>query len=55
MSPPTTINDSVFHSRAVRTRGASIDDDPEVMVHQQVARLRFFEGLLGADGLRTLD
>jgi SAM-dependent methyltransferase len=33
----------------------SIDDDPEEMVQQQFARLRFFERSLGSADLRTLD
>src|SRR4051812_10910520 len=55
MPPPAAFADSVFHSRAVCTPGVPIDDDPEPMVHQQFARLRFFEQVLGAAGLRALD
>lgn len=53
MSP--AVHDSVFHSRAIRSLGTKLEDDPEVMVHQQLARLRFFQEVVGTDGKRVLD
>ena len=52
-APP--IADRAFRFRAVRSPGASLDDDPEEMVQQQLARLHFFDRLLGAAGRRVLD
>lgn len=37
----TEIPDSLFHSRAIRAKGVRIEDDPEPMVQQQLARLMF--------------
>jgi SAM-dependent methyltransferase len=48
-------DDRVFRFRAVRSPCTRMDDDPEPMVQQQVARLRFFEGRLGAGARRILD
>jgi SAM-dependent methyltransferase len=46
---------AVFHSRAVRSLTRSLEEDPDVMVHQQLARLRFFEEAVGAKNRRVLD
>lgn len=50
-----SIADSVFHSRAVRTMGIPIADDPEPMVQQQLARLLFFSSILPVKGKRILE
>jgi SAM-dependent methyltransferase len=47
--------DHVFHSRAIPTLKRLLEDDPDVMVHQQLARLRFFEKEAGVAGCRVLD
>ena len=54
---PTTSNlgDDVFYSRAVRSLDRSLEDDHDVMVHQQLARLRFFEDSVGTGHQRVLD
>lgn len=44
-----------FHSRAVRSVDVSMESDPDVMVHQQLARLRFFEAALDVQDQRVLD
>lgn len=46
--------DSVYHSRAVPTSD-DLENDPDVMVHQQLARLYFFERLIGCEGKTVLD
>ena len=46
---------AAFHSRAVRSVDRSMESDPDVMVHQQLARLRFFEAALDVQGQRVLD
>ncbi|HWG36446.1 MAG TPA: class I SAM-dependent methyltransferase [Terriglobales bacterium] len=46
--------DHVFQSRAV-PQGRNLEDDPEVMVHQQIARLKFFEQEAGWNGCSVLD
>jgi SAM-dependent methyltransferase len=51
--PPS--DDRVFRFRAVRSPGTRLEDDPEPMVQQQAARLRFFEDRLGAGARRILD
>jgi hypothetical protein len=33
------LDDNVFHSRAIRSKSRRIEDDPEPMVQQQLARL----------------
>jgi hypothetical protein len=38
-------SDAVFHSRAVRSTGMPIEDDPDPIVHQQLARLLFLPEL----------
>lgn len=53
--PPSDPHDDVFHSRAIRSLTHSLEDDPDVMVHQQLARLRFFEESVGVAGQRVLD
>lgn len=50
-----TIPDSVFHSRAIRTKGVRIEDDPEPMVQQQLARLMFVSRHLELKGKRILE
>jgi SAM-dependent methyltransferase len=50
-----SISDSVFHSRAVRASGYAIEDDPEPMVHQQLARLLFLSQLVEVRGKRILE
>ena len=42
MTTRLSLNDAAFRFRAVPTRGVRLDDDPDVMVQQQFARLRFF-------------
>lgn len=49
------IHDSVFQFRAVRSPDRAIEDDPEPMVQQQFARLRFFHRVVGTGGGRVLD
>jgi SAM-dependent methyltransferase len=49
------IHESVFRFRAIPTRGVPIEDDPEPMVQQQLARLHFFQRQVGARGQRVLD
>ena len=51
----TAIPDSVFHSRAIRTSGLSIEDDPEPMVQQQLARLKFMMNQLDLRGKSVLE
>lgn len=46
--------DSVFHSRAIPS-SSNLENDPDVMVHQQLARLYFFEKLVGTAGKSVLD
>lgn len=48
------IDDSVFHSRAVPS-GGLLENDPDVMIHQQLARLNFFEREVGTTGKTVLD
>jgi len=48
------IAEHVYHSRAVPA-GHDLEDDPEVMVHQQLARLKFFEREVGWSGCSVLD
>ncbi len=52
---PTPHPDHVFHSRAIPSSYHSLEDDPDVMVHQQLARLRFFEQTVGVADQRVLD
>ena len=47
--------DDVFHSRAIPNLKHSLEEDPDVMVHQQLARLRFFQEIAGVDNCRVLD
>jgi SAM-dependent methyltransferase len=53
--PAPRLADQAFRFRAVRSPGTSVQDDPEPMVQQQLARLGFFNRLLGAAGCRVLD
>lgn len=46
--------DDIYHSRAIPS-GGDLDRDPEVMIHQQLARMRFFEGAVGWSGKSVLD
>jgi SAM-dependent methyltransferase len=48
-------SDSVFHSRAVRSTKISIEDDPDVMVHQQLARLLFLPQVVELKSKRILE
>jgi SAM-dependent methyltransferase len=45
----------VYESRAIRSLSVRIENDPEPMVHQQLARLKFFEHEAGSSGLRILE
>jgi len=47
--------DSVFHSRAVRSTRIAIEDDPDVMVHQQLARLLFLSEIVELKSKRILE
>jgi len=49
------VHDSVFRFRAIRSRGGAIEDDPEPMVQQQFARLRFFQQTVGVGDGPVLD
>lgn len=51
----SAIADSVFHSRALRTPGLCIEDDPEPMVQQQLARLKFMAKMLDLRAKRVLE
>jgi 2-polyprenyl-3-methyl-5-hydroxy-6-metoxy-1,4-benzoquinol methylase len=51
----SSIPDSVFHSRAIRTKGVRIEDDPEPMVQQQLARLMFVSKQMELKGKRILE
>jgi SAM-dependent methyltransferase len=48
-------DDRVFRFRAIPSHGVAVDDDPEPMVQQQLARLYFFKEIVGAAGCRLLD
>ena len=48
-------SDAVFHSRAVRSMGTPIEDDPDPMVHQQLARLLFLSELVDLKSKRVLE
>ena len=49
------IHESVFRFRAVPSGRTALEDDPEPMVQQQLARLHFFERQVGARARRILD
>lgn len=49
------IHESVFRFRAVPSGRLPLEDDPEPMVQQQLARLHFFQRKVGALGRRVLD
>jgi SAM-dependent methyltransferase len=49
------VNESVFRFRAVPSGRVPIEDDPEPMVQQQLARLHFFARQVGTRGRRVLD
>jgi SAM-dependent methyltransferase len=46
---------AVYRSRAIRSAGIAIEDDPEPMVQQQLARLKFIDEKVGVRGCRVLD
>jgi len=46
---------TVYQFRAIRSLSVQIENDPEPMVQQQLARLKFFERQLGSKGLRILE
>ena len=48
-------SDAVFHWRAVRSTGMPIEDDPDPMVHQQLARLLFLPELVDLKSKRVLE
>jgi SAM-dependent methyltransferase len=48
-------DDSVFRFRAVRSGRLSLEEDPEPMIQQQLARLKFFENSVGSAGCTVLD
>jgi trans-aconitate methyltransferase len=49
------VHESVFRFRAIPSRSVPLEDDPEPMVQQQLARLHFFRRQVGARGQRALD
>jgi 2-polyprenyl-3-methyl-5-hydroxy-6-metoxy-1,4-benzoquinol methylase len=49
------ISNSVFHSRAVRSTRYPIEDDPDPMVHQQLARLLFLPRVMDLKNKRVLE
>jgi SAM-dependent methyltransferase len=49
------VHESVFRFRAVPSGNVPIEDDPEPMVQQQLARLHFFRRQVGSRGQRVLD
>jgi SAM-dependent methyltransferase len=51
----TATEDAVFRFRAIRSSGCPLEDDPEPMVQQQLARLVFFEQVVGAADAVVLD
>ncbi len=51
----TAAEDAVFRFRAVRSVHHRLEDDPEPMVQQQLARLVFFDRVVGAGGAAVLD
>jgi SAM-dependent methyltransferase len=53
--PTADIRESVFRFRAVPSGRVPLEDDPEPMVQQQLARLHFFQRQVGALGRRVLD
>ncbi len=53
--PTLEVNESVFRFRAVPSGRMPLEDDPEPMVQQQLARLHFFQRRVGALGRRVLD
>jgi SAM-dependent methyltransferase len=50
-----TVSDAVFHSRAVRSMGIPIENDPDPMVHQQLARLLFLSEIVDFKSKRVLE
>lgn len=50
-----TMSNAVFHSRAVRSSRHPIENDPDPMVHQQLARLLFLSQVLDLKGKRVLE
>jgi 2-polyprenyl-3-methyl-5-hydroxy-6-metoxy-1,4-benzoquinol methylase len=55
MSDKPFRDERVDRFRAVRSLEVPVGDDPEEMVQEQYARLRFFEGRRGPDARRVLD
>lgn len=55
MNPMNGFSDSVCDSRAVPNLWGSLENDPDVMVHQQLARLKFFENEVGCQGHSILE
>jgi SAM-dependent methyltransferase len=53
--PRVDVRESVYRFRAVPSGRVPLEDDPEPMVQQQLARLYFFEREVGALGRRVLD
>lgn len=53
--PHVDIRESVYRFRAVPSGRVPLEDDPEPMVQQQLARLHFFEREVGVLGRRVLD
>jgi SAM-dependent methyltransferase len=49
------VHESVFRFRAIPSGCTPLEDDPEPMVQQQLARLHFFRKQVGAQGRRVLD
>src|ERR1700719_5252822 len=49
------MSDSIFHSRAVRSTRYPIENDPDPMVHQQLARLLFLPQILELKDKRVLE
>jgi len=47
--------DDVFHSRAVRALHIPIENDPDPMVHQQLARLLFLPKIVELKNKRVLE
>jgi SAM-dependent methyltransferase len=55
MNNVSSISDAVFHSRAVRSTRMPIENDPDPMVHQQLARLFFLCDLVDLNSKRVLE
>ena len=55
MASAVSNTDDVFSFRAVRSLDTTLENDPDPMVQQQYARLRFFQSVASAEGTRVLD